>query len=643
MSEVLGKYRLIAELGRGGMGTVYLAVVRGPARFSKLVVIKQLRVDVSDDISFTTMFLEEARLAARLNHPNIVQTNEVVCDPRDGYFIVMEYLEGASLKSLLRRLRARPEQPGRAAQVRGLFIRAILEVLSALQYAHELKDFDGTPLHIVHRDVSPANVVVAHGGQVKLLDFGIAKAADSSVRTQTGILKGKIHYMAPEPLAGEAVDCRADVFAVGAMLWDALVGQRLWEGMKDYEIAKSLVRGVIPPPHEVNPDVSPELEAICMRALALKRGDRYADAASFRVELERACAGAVASTEELSAAMAAEFIEDQEQMRARIAEQIHLGEDVVTAVLPSFSSRIPPIPGAPRTPSAPGFDHAVAPSGAASNAPNARADATDERSSASTAERRRVPFLAWRTAAVLGACVVAGTAAFALRSSGKTPANRPPATAAQTAPAPSTAPAEDVEKTPNAADVASVPSPAPTETAAAHEHLASPRHGGATPSRSSAIWATRAPRSATPPASTPEVATPTEPLPAAPERLAYEPTATTATAVPSGAPPPATATPAAIPNGTIASSAQKSVFEAHRPEIQACWERARMEQPYLSVRVTIHATVAPDGHVSDVAVSATHEGTARLQACIRVAVQAWVFPRPSGDTAGQVSNTLVFE
>jgi eukaryotic-like serine/threonine-protein kinase len=627
MSEVLGKYRLIAELGRGGMGTVYLAVVRGPARFSKLVVIKQLRVDVSDDMSFTTMFLEEARLAARLNHPNIVQTNEVVLDPRDGYFIVMEYLEGASLKTLLRRLRARPDEPTRDARVRALFIRAILEVLSALQYAHELKDFDGTPLRIVHRDVSPANVVVAHGGQVKLLDFGIAKAADSSVRTQTGILKGKIHYMSPEPLAGEPVDCRVDVFAVGAMLWDALAGQRLWEGLKDFEIAKSLLGGVVPSPRSVNPGVSPALEAICMRALACKKEDRYPDAASFRAELERACAGTLASAEDLSAAMAAEFVEEQRQMRARIAEQLHLTEEVVTTVLPSFSTRAP-------------GDGATGMGASAAVAPED--PVVDDGSSAPTSGGGPTPSVAWRIgAAAVGACVVVGTVVLGLRSSPARPAAAAPAAQLQ-APA-SAAPVADPTR--GAATQAPIGEPPAAETAD-REHpsgTATSGHHGGWPFRSASA---ARPRPGGAAALTPEIATPDEPPGAAPERTTSPAAVATPAAVAAtqASPPPEPASPApAVPNGTIPMPAQKAVFDAHSPEIQACWERARMEQPFLSVRVAINATVAPDGHVSNVAVSATHEGTSRLQACIRSAVQTWTFPRPAGDTAGRVSRTFLFE
>ncbi|HZU83778.1 MAG TPA: serine/threonine-protein kinase, partial [Polyangiaceae bacterium] len=322
MNRALGRYRLIAELGRGGMGTVYLAALSGPARFSKVVVIKQLRPGFAEDPNLTSMFLEEARLAARLHHPNIVQTNEVVCDPEDGYFIVMEYLEGAALKRVVRRLRRHGDEPARS-----IYIAAILDVLGALQYAHALKDFDGKPMDLVHRDVNPANVVVTFGGQVKLVDFGIAKAADSAQETRAGILKGKLHYMSPEQMAGDRIDCRADLFAVGAMLWDALAGRKLWEGTSGLDVMTSLVRGNIPSPRSVNPDIGPDLERVCMRALAFRPEDRYPDAGSFHADLEHALGSARMPAGEIGAAIQSEFAEEQEHVRALIAEQLSLLND----------------------------------------------------------------------------------------------------------------------------------------------------------------------------------------------------------------------------------------------------------------------------------------------------------------------------
>src|SRR5215510_634418 len=169
----LGKYRLLAEIGHGGMADVYLAVVRGPAGFNKLVVIKQIRPQLAQDPDFLAMFLDEARLAARLSHPNVVQTNEVGNDG-DRYFMAMDYLDGRGLDQIRRRSKV----AGFGLSV-PMQLRVVSDMLAGLDYAHKLTDFDGSPLNIVHRDVSPQNVFVTFDGQVKLLDFGIAKASDS--------------------------------------------------------------------------------------------------------------------------------------------------------------------------------------------------------------------------------------------------------------------------------------------------------------------------------------------------------------------------------------------------------------------------------------------------------------------------------
>jgi len=215
-ANVLGKYRLIAELGHGGMAEVFLAVAQGPAGFNKLTVIKQIRPQLADDPEFLSMFLDEARLAARLNHPQIVQTNEVGHEA-NRYFIAMEYLEGQPLNRVVNRV-------GRERFPLAMHIGLLADTLAGLHYAHDLTDYDGTPLEVVHRDVTPHNIFITYEGQVKVVDFGIAKAMNSSSETKTGVLKGKVAYMAPEQARGEKVDRRADVFSVGVMLWEAAVG-----------------------------------------------------------------------------------------------------------------------------------------------------------------------------------------------------------------------------------------------------------------------------------------------------------------------------------------------------------------------------------------------------------------------------------
>jgi len=270
---VIGKYRPILELGRGGMANVYLCVMQGLAGFSKLQVVKRLRPEFAEEPEFRTMFLEEARLAARINHPNVVQTNEVGMDGTN-LFIAMEFLEGQSLEELIRRA-AKNGKP----LAMSFYLPILVEALRGLHFAHELKDFQGHPLKVIHRDVSPHNIFVTYDGQVKVVDFGIAKAADSSQETRTGVLKGKVAYMAPEQIAAkERVDRRADLFAVGAILWRALVGKRLWRGMNDMEILVKITHGDIPSPTTEKEGLDPKLVAICMKALAPNPDQRYATA-----------------------------------------------------------------------------------------------------------------------------------------------------------------------------------------------------------------------------------------------------------------------------------------------------------------------------------------------------------------------------
>jgi serine/threonine-protein kinase len=278
-ANTLGKYRLIAELGHGGMAEVFLAVVRGPAGFNKLVVIKQIRPQLAEDPEFLGMFLDEARLAARLSHPNVVQTNEVGQEG-ERYFIAMEYLEGQPLNRVVHRLQKSGGLP------LAMHLKVIVNALAGLHHAHELTDYDGTPLGVVHRDITPHNIFVTYDGQVKVVDFGIAKALNSSSETRTGVLKGKVAYMGPEQARGERVDRRADVFSVGVMLWEAATGKRLWKGVPDITILQRLLAGEIPTPRSVKPDVPEKLEAIILKALAHQREDRYATAADLAMDLE---------------------------------------------------------------------------------------------------------------------------------------------------------------------------------------------------------------------------------------------------------------------------------------------------------------------------------------------------------------------
>jgi len=298
------------------MGTVYLAVSHGPSGFHKLKVVKRLRDELSEDPAFVAMFMDEASLAARLYHPNIVQTNDVGFDG-EHFFIEMEYLEGQPLDALRRAGDRADPLP------LPLSLWILSQVLTGLHYAHELRDLDGTPLHVVHRDVSPHNVFLTYEGNVKLLDFGIAKAAVSSAETRTGVVKGKITYMAPEqaaPRDDRPIDRRADVFAVGVMLWQAITGRRLWDGLSDAEIDARLRSGEIPSAAGVATDAPPALLAICARALAPRPEERFATADELRAAIDEHLAGAggAVGPRALAEFLAARFARQRADAQAQI-------------------------------------------------------------------------------------------------------------------------------------------------------------------------------------------------------------------------------------------------------------------------------------------------------------------------------------
>jgi serine/threonine protein kinase len=320
----LGKYRLIATIGHGGMAHIHLALMAGPAGFNKLLVIKALRDDIGVSAEeFVTMFLDEARLAARLSHANIVQTYEVG-EVGGRYFIAMEYLEGQSLKLVERRLR--PHTLPMPLQ-----LRVLSEVAKGLHHAHELRGFDGEALGVVHRDVSPHNVFVTYDGQVKLLDFGIAKAANAMHLTKVGVIKGKAEYISPEQIRGEGVDRRADVFSLGVMMWEALTGKRFAGGPDVAEITKmhNRLTGGEAKLRSVRNDLPERLVHICERALSVQREKRQPSALEFSQEIEAylAKAGLNPTSQQLSDIVSPHFQQEREQLRRLIDQQMKLALD----------------------------------------------------------------------------------------------------------------------------------------------------------------------------------------------------------------------------------------------------------------------------------------------------------------------------
>ncbi len=276
----VGKYRIVRRLAIGGMAEVFLAHTRSLHGFEKLVVLKRILPQYAENMEFVRMFLDEARLAAALDHPNIVHVHDVA-EVGGSFFIAMEYIHGVSLLKVMRALtEARRPLPLEHA------LNIVIGVCAGLHHAHERIGLDGRPLGIVHRDVSPPNVLISFDGAVKVVDFGIAKANTATTSTGVGTLKGKIPYMSPEQCRTDPLDRRSDIFSIGIILYELTVGRRLFAADTEIAIIQKITTGGFPPPTSVHPAYPPELEALVMRALQLEVDARFPTARDLQVELE---------------------------------------------------------------------------------------------------------------------------------------------------------------------------------------------------------------------------------------------------------------------------------------------------------------------------------------------------------------------
>jgi eukaryotic-like serine/threonine-protein kinase len=278
--RVVGRYLLCDVFAAGGMATLHLGRLMGPEGFSRTVAIKQLHPQYAHDPKFVAMFLDEARLASRVHHPNVVSPLDVISHPPD-LFIVMDYVHGEPLSRLLRRRAGEPVPPRVAAAIIG-------QVLLGLHSAHEATGESGEPLELVHRDVSPHNIMVTKDGVAKVVDFGIAKAKARSAQTERGMLKGKLGYMSPEQINLETVDRRADVFAVGVVLWEMLTGQRLFDGDTPHDVLQKLLEYPIPAPSQLAPNVPADLDHVVLAALARSTAERFDNARAMAQALDYA-------------------------------------------------------------------------------------------------------------------------------------------------------------------------------------------------------------------------------------------------------------------------------------------------------------------------------------------------------------------
>jgi serine/threonine-protein kinase len=275
------RYRVVEKLESGGMAEVFRAESEGLQGFRKQVAIKRVLPHLSEKKKFIAMFLDEARLSAQLSHSNCVQVFDIGVGD-NAFFIVMEYVDGANLKGIAESVK----KSGKDFPVQAAAWVAH-EICKGLSYAHELTDPNGMPMNLVHRDMSPPNVLITKYGEVKIVDFGLAKASSQLEKSEPGIIKGKFSYLSPEAALGQEVDKRTDIFAVGIILWELLAGQRLFLGDTDFQTVKKVQVAQIPPISQINRKVPPELERIVNKALAKDMLARYGTSRELGQDLSR--------------------------------------------------------------------------------------------------------------------------------------------------------------------------------------------------------------------------------------------------------------------------------------------------------------------------------------------------------------------
>jgi len=350
--RMLDRYELIAQIARGGMGTVMLARLEGAGGFQRFFAIKVMHPHLAEDRQFVHMLLDEARLAARIHHPNVVATVDV-CESKLGYYLVMDWVEGFTLAQIV-------DHPKLAASDRiRIANRILLDAMAGLDAAHNLRGDDGASLGIVHRDVSPQNILVGLDGVGRITDFGVALAASRITSSRPGIIKGKPAYMAPEQARGEALDRRADVFALGVMLWESLAGKSLFLADTDAGTVYRVIHAPIERPRELVADLPEALEAACLHALERDPAARTPTARAMASEVTKAAepAGLVASSHEVAEKLAELFAEEIAERRASIRE--HLAT-LGTTSAPAIASDVFDVPKLRRTPTEPPIDDEAA-------------------------------------------------------------------------------------------------------------------------------------------------------------------------------------------------------------------------------------------------------------------------------------------
>jgi serine/threonine protein kinase len=452
--RVVGRYAIFDEVASGGMATVYLGRLMGSGGFARTVAIKRLHPQFAKDPEFVAMFLDEARLAARIRHPNVVPTLDVVAS-RGEVFLVMEYVQGESLSRLAKALRARGERVPLP-----ILLRIMSDALQGLHAAHEARDERGVPLDLVHRDVTPQNILVGIDGVGRLLDFGIAKAAGRAQTTREGQIKGKLAYMAPEQLTNSGVTRQTDIYAAAVVLWEMLTGERLFSGGSELDLLAKLLKRDIRRPGEIVAGVPAALDEVVMRGVASDLSARFATAREMCVALGACGLG------EAPGIVVGEWVE-------RLAGEALANRSAKIAAIESYTDPNREVanldsnrPSGPRTvlPA----ERKPGPSPTPAALPAAEMPTITQSTSALVAHsmttdaiRVRARSRAVRTAAGLGAVVLGGGLLLLLGSLRAAPGAAPGANTAATAPHVAEAPSSPSPPPPPVTDV-----PAPVATAA---------------------------------------------------------------------------------------------------------------------------------------------------------------------------------
>ncbi|HVJ17003.1 MAG TPA: serine/threonine-protein kinase, partial [Polyangiaceae bacterium] len=340
--RVVGRYALYEEIATGGMATVHVGRLRGAIGFAKTVAIKRLHPQYARNAEFVSMFVDEARLAARIMHPNVVQTLDVVA--ADGeLFLVMEYIQGESLARLNRVMRVAGERIPHP-----IVVSIMAGALHGLHAAHETKDEHGQSLDLVHRDVSPQNVMVGADGLSRVLDFGIARAAGRVHTSENRKIKGKLGYIAPEQVQSGAVTRQADIYSASVVLWEVLTGQRLFHGDNQSTVVAQVIAGQVRPPSQVDRNVPPSFDAVVMKGLARDPEKRYETAREMALALEECCSSAsLASVSTWLQSVAGESLTTRADKVARferssdVKELRAMVDDLAAGVTPSPDSSSP--------------------------------------------------------------------------------------------------------------------------------------------------------------------------------------------------------------------------------------------------------------------------------------------------------------